>query len=117
MTARTEIVGVTVDCHSYAWHEVDPEYPECGPNNLVRMAEMFAVMVEHLSDDHPDNPAPGWAFWYRISGPRDNVVRLLADEYCGDGIEQAEELVDGNVGTYRPIGFHFAGIMHGSAEG
>jgi hypothetical protein len=117
MTDTQNIVKVVVDCHSYAWHLEDPDYAECGPDNLVRMAEQFGVMVEHLADDDPDNIAPGWAWWYRITGPRDNVVRLLADEYA-ECISQAEEMVDGNVGAYVPIGFNrFTGIMYGQTDG
>jgi hypothetical protein len=44
-------------------------------------------------------------------------VRLLADEYTGDGIAEAEEMVDGNVGAYVPIGFKgFTGIMYGQSD-
>lgn len=113
---RTDLVDIIVDCHAYAWHEEDEYYPECGPNNLVRMAEMFAVLVSVVEDDDPRNPAPGWAWWYRIQGPRDNVVRLLADEYSGS-IEEAEEMVDGNVGAYVPIGFKFQGAAYERTNG
>jgi hypothetical protein len=109
------ICSVTIDCHAYAWHEVDPYFPECGPDNLVRMAETYGVLIEHLPDDNPDNPAPGWAWWYRIRGPRDNVVRLLADEYTGH-IGTAEGMVDGCVGAYTPIGFRFRGFLWDKPE-
>lgn len=96
-TTRIDIVTIIVDCHAYPWHEreewmQDEEYPEVGPTNLVRMAEMYAVLVEHLPDTDPRNPCPGWAWYYRIQGPRENVARLLADEYCGC-ITEAREMV------------------------
>lgn len=84
-----------VDCHAYPWHEPDPhgDYPECGPENLTRMAEEFGVLVKYL----PDGPGPDgwgdWAWWYEIIGPAENIVRLLAAEYCGAEPE-ALELVE-----------------------
>lgn len=78
-----------VDCHAYAWHEADPNYPECGPDNLVRMAEQYGVLIRHL----PDHKWAGWAWWYRVEGPRDNIVRLLAAEYTGNDVAMAEEMV------------------------
>jgi hypothetical protein len=89
-----EIVSMEVDCHAYAWHEVDPNYPECGPDNLVRMAEQYGVLIEHL----PDHDWAGWAWMYRLTGPRAHLVRLLAAEYAG-GVEEAEEFVRCATGT------------------
>jgi hypothetical protein len=84
--------SVIVDCHAYAWHEYDDEYPECGPDNLIRFAETYGVIVEFLDDD--ESPAPRWAWWYRITGPRDNVRRFLLDEYAGGD----DDLVDDMLG-------------------
>ena len=95
---RTDLVDITVDCHAYPWHIreewMGDDYAECGPTNLVRMAETYGILIEHLPDTDPRNPAPGWAWWYRIQGPRANVVRMLAEESTGS-TEEAEEMVDG----------------------
>jgi hypothetical protein len=88
MTETVPVTELEVDCHAYAWHLEDSHYPECGPENLVRMAEEYGVLIEYL----PDHPLAGWAWWYRIVGPRAHIVRLLANEYCG-GEPEAEEMV------------------------
>lgn len=87
-------VEMTVDCHAYPWHLEDPEYAECGPENLTRMAEEFGVLVAHLPDGpYPNGQWADWAWWYVIIGPAENVVRLLANEYAG-GDAEARELVE-----------------------
>jgi hypothetical protein len=89
-----DLVHIEVDCHAYPWHRredwMGDDYPEVGPDNLVRMAETYGVLVRFI-EDHPHRD---WAHWYEIKGPRANVVRLLAAEYCG-GTEEAEETVAG----------------------
>jgi|SRR5215475_2718658 len=97
----TDVVDVIVDCHAYPWHEENAEYPECGPENLVRMAEQYGVVIEFLPDDEWSR----WAWMYRITGPRPHIVRMLAEEYCGgvgDGdrsaVTIAEEMVAGSLG-------------------
>lgn len=83
-----ETITIEIDCHSYPWHIVDAEYPECGPDNLIRMAEQYGVLMAFL----PDHDMADWAYWYRITGPREHIVRLLVDEYAGDRAT-AEDLV------------------------
>lgn len=78
--SAVDVITIEVDCHAYAWHLPDPNYPECGPDNLVRMAETYGVMVRFM----PDHVCADWASWYEIVGPREHVVRLLTDEYAGD---------------------------------
>ena len=90
MTNTQEILRIEVDLHAYPWHETDPEYPECGPDNLIRMAETYGVLVEFL----PDHPHANWAWWYLLTGPRENIVRLLGNEAYGNE-EEASEAVDG----------------------
>lgn len=85
-----ETLSLEVDCHAYAWHEHDPEYPETGPENLVRMAEEFGVLVAHL----PEHPYSRWAWWYRIIGPAEHIEKLLLAEYCGPDEELAREMVE-----------------------
>lgn len=86
----TGVVEVEVDCHAYAWHEVDADYPECGPDNLVRFAETYGVIVTYL----PEHAWADWAWWYRVQGPSANVVEFLTLEYGCDA-EQAVALVEG----------------------
>lgn len=86
---------MVIDCHAYAWHEKDDEYPECGPDNLARMKAEFNVTVEHLPDGPPEYPGwADWAWWYRLTGEREDIINLLTAEYTGSRPE-AEELVDG----------------------
>jgi hypothetical protein len=77
---------VEIDCHDHAYHVEDEDYPECGPDNLVRIAETYGILITFL----PDHPLASWAIWYRLEGPRANLVRFMADEYCGTA-EEAEE--------------------------
>jgi len=83
------ILRLEVDCHAYAWHEPHPDYTECGPDNLVRMAETYGVLVRHL----PEHAWADWAYWYEIIGPYEHIVRLLTDEYTGDE-EAARDMAD-----------------------
>jgi hypothetical protein len=88
MPEQQQITKVTVDCHAYPWHErpewmADDECPEVGPNNLVRMAEEFGVLIRHLSDEEAPAGWAGWAWWYEIEGPPEHIVRLLTAEYSG----------------------------------
>lgn len=87
-TQRSDMRTIEIDCHAYAWHLTDPDYSECGPDNLVRMAETYGVLIRFL----PDHPLNGWAWWYEITGPRDHIVRLLTEEYCSEEAI-AEEMV------------------------
>lgn len=91
MTAQT-IMTMEIDCHAYPWHVreewMGDDYPEVGPDNLVRMSETFAILIEFL----PDHPLASWAWWYRITGPRAHIVHCLSEEWCG-GVEEAEEMV------------------------
>lgn len=77
---RPDVRTVEVDCHAYPWHETDAEYPECGSDNLVRMAETYGVLVKFL----PDHNLAGWAWWYEITGPVEHIVALLTAEYTGE---------------------------------
>jgi hypothetical protein len=79
---------IQIDCHDHPWHEQDQEFPECGPDNLLRMAEEFGVLIAFL----PDHDHASWAWWYEITGPADNIVAFLAKEYCGN-TEEAREIL------------------------
>ena len=85
----TDTLTMTIDCHAYAYHLPDPDYPECGPDNLVRIAEEYGILIRQV-----DGLAgwEDWAWWYEITGPRSHLVRFLAEEYCG-GEAEAEEMV------------------------
>jgi len=84
------VVTVEVDCHDHPYHETDVEFPECGPQNLLRIAETYGMLIEHL----PHHRYASWAWWYRLTGPRENIVRFLLDEYCGPDEELAAQIVD-----------------------
>lgn len=83
MNEEPAAITTEVDCHAYPWHEPDEAYPECGPDNLPRMGETYGVLIRYL----PDHSWAGWAWWYEITGPPENIVRLLTEEYCGGEAE------------------------------
>jgi hypothetical protein len=70
----TDTITMEIDCHAYPWHVKDPLYPECGPDNLVRFAEIYAVVVEFLTDQRF-----GWS--YQVTGPETHVRTFLDAEY------------------------------------
>jgi hypothetical protein len=83
----TEAITIEIDCHAYAWHLPDPDYAECGPDNLLRMAETYGILIRFL----PDHDWAGWAWWYEVIGPPDNIERFMAAEYApGDTATVAE---------------------------
>jgi hypothetical protein len=84
----TATVTIEVDCHAYAWHVANETYPECGPDNLTRMAEEYGVLIRFL----PDHELADWAWWYEITGPPAHVVALMMGEY-GAGEHEAREMV------------------------
>lgn len=87
--STTTILSMEIDCNAYAFHLVDPYYPECGPDNLVRMAEQYAILIEYLGDCGGHGP---WE--YKIQGPRDHLISFLTDEYTGNDRAEAEGYVD-----------------------
>lgn len=84
------IITIELDCHDHPWHEVDEEFPECGPDNLIRMAEQYGVLIRYL----PDHEWSGWAWWYRITGPRENLVHFLDAEYSGGDDELTADIIE-----------------------
>ena|SRR3974390_1287873 len=93
-TEPVDFVQMYLDCHAYALHLPDADYPECGPDNLVRIAEQYGILIEYLEDDDPRNPCSGWAWWYRVQGPKEHVIRFLAAE-CYGSEEEAREAICG----------------------
>lgn len=84
-----EIVTMEIDCHDHPYHVVDAEYPECGPENLIRIAETYGILIKFL----PEHSWSEWAWWYEVTGPREHIVRFLTDEFTGAEPE-ARELVE-----------------------
>ena len=84
MTAA-DVVTLEVDCHAYPWHDADQWYAAGYSSRddfpgLVGMAERYAVLIEYL----PDHDLSNWAWWYRVTGPRDKVGVFLEEEYGPD---------------------------------
>jgi hypothetical protein len=71
------VLTIEIDCTSHPFDGTSG-YP-----SLVEIAERYGVMIE----ERPRNL--GWAWWYRLTGPRENLVRFMDAEYdSGDNIEE-----------------------------
>jgi hypothetical protein len=72
---------IEVDCHAHPFDGEDDYL------TLVGVAETYGVLIEEL----PAHPHHGWAWWYRVTGPADNLRRFLVEEYYGEDTD----LIDG----------------------
>lgn len=73
-----EIISHDAYAHAYSLTVTDPNYPECGPDNLLRIAETYGVMVVDVTEEVWGVHGPLVPV-YRFSGPRENVIRALED--------------------------------------
>lgn len=69
------IYTLEIDCHEHPYDGC------CGYASLVEIAERYGVKIEDTSSAHP---LASWAWWYRVTGPADNLRRFLVNEYGDD---------------------------------
>jgi hypothetical protein len=85
-----ELLCIEVDCHGYPWHEPREGSEEYGPDTLIRFAETYGVIVQFLAEHNWH----GWAWWYTITGYRENIERFLIAEYSDDEVLMKEWIDD-----------------------
>ena len=90
-SADDAVVSIDLDAHAWPFDGL-PEYdgaPTCNPS-MVQVAETFGVLMADVS-------YLGWGPWrYRLTGPRANVRRAVA-EYWGD------DDIDGIMACAEPV--------------
>lgn len=80
------ILSFQVECCAYPLHIADPYFPECGPDNLMRIAEQFGILIEHTG-------MTTHGFAYQVQGPRENLGRFLVAEGFAESADQVEEFL------------------------
>ncbi len=72
------VLTIEIDCTTHPFDGTSG-YP-----SLVEIAERYGIMVVELRPH-----GVGWGWWYRVTGPRENLSRFMDAEYdSGDNIEE-----------------------------
>lgn len=82
---NTTVMTIEIDCHAHPFDGNDDYL------SLVGVAETYGVLIAEL----PEHEWAGWAWWYRVTGPREHLRRFLMEEYCGNDDALVDDMLRG----------------------